>query len=356
MNWQEACFILGVQQTATQEEIHDQYMYKVQLLHPDWNANKPAPIKKKAEDELKLVNAAYNILKDTGNRQKSEAPKLAVSLRKIRFKDLELGQKKTASIEVKSVSGAYTKIWVDDAPASWLKITDIKSLTADALPLKVTLEAAGSGEPHKHYSCNLEIRLENEQTGLKDTVVVKVELWMKAEPGILKVDNKTMLKFKMVKPGSVQRKTFVVRNGGSGFLQGHIFTTRSWMNVTPNWINIPPSKRAVFTITLASEALRRGLNDKAFINIITNGGSQRVPVEVSVAPIVLSQLYSFVLYFTTICLLVISPKIFDPANLGVKYMQNPTFWVMVSAYAIFVIGSIYRLFFHKEKPAGPTDL
>jgi curved DNA-binding protein CbpA len=64
MNFEEACQILGVPFTSTREEIHAQYIYKAQLLHPDKTMGLPESVRIKAEEELKRINQAYNILKD----------------------------------------------------------------------------------------------------------------------------------------------------------------------------------------------------------------------------------------------------------------------------------------------------
>ena len=64
MNWEEACQILGVPITAKAAEIQSQYIYKAQLLHPDKTIGLPETIRHKAEEELKLVNAAFMVIKD----------------------------------------------------------------------------------------------------------------------------------------------------------------------------------------------------------------------------------------------------------------------------------------------------
>ena len=185
MYWEEACHIIGLPPTASKREIHEQYLYKVQILHPDGNSNKPLAVRKRAEEELKLINGAYNVLKDSINNPFSTPPKLEISLRKIRFKETEVGQRKSASFEVKSWGGPYSKIWIDDSPSPWLRITNIRSLTSELLPLEVTIEATGIGEPGKHHACNLRVRLENNQTETKHEAIIRVELWMQAEHGIL---------------------------------------------------------------------------------------------------------------------------------------------------------------------------
>lgn len=134
MNREEACTILGIGSAASDKEILEQYRYKVQLLHPDWNSNKPATVREKAEQELMQVNEAYNVLRELKNRSPNCLPKLKLSLKRVHFKEVALGQKKSTSFEIKSVGGAYTKIWIDDSPAPWLRVSDLRSLTGEVLP------------------------------------------------------------------------------------------------------------------------------------------------------------------------------------------------------------------------------
>jgi len=182
MNWEEACQIIGVPVTATAAEIRAQYIYKAQLLHPDKTAGLPESVRQKAQEELKRVNSAYSILKDLKNNPQANPPKLSVSPRYIRFKDVAPSQKKTTSIEIESVGGSYTKFWMDDSPAAWLKVIEVKSTTNDPLPLEVTIEATGGSTLRKQTECSLPIRLENENTKTKDEVTVRIQLQMKAAP------------------------------------------------------------------------------------------------------------------------------------------------------------------------------
>jgi len=174
MNWEEACQILGVPITAKAAEIQSQYIYKAQLLHPDKTIGLPETIRHKAEEELKLVNAAFMVIKDLKINPQNNPPKLNVSPKRIAFTDLGSGQKKTTIVKIASIGGAYTKFWMDDAPASWLKVIEVKSTTNDPLPLEVTLEATGN---NKQAKCNLPIRIENEKTKTKDEVDLKIELY-----------------------------------------------------------------------------------------------------------------------------------------------------------------------------------
>jgi hypothetical protein len=191
MNWEEACKILGVSTDASGAEINKQYIYKAQILHPDKTTGLPDTVRLKAEEELKLINVAYNLLKDPinkNNNPKCTPPKLSVSPQHIHFKDVKVKQSKTTIIKIENIGGEYTKFWMDDSPAPWLKVIEVKSTTNDPLPLEVTIEATNNSVLHKQTKCNLLIRIENEKTKIKDEITVKIELHAKAESklGILK--------------------------------------------------------------------------------------------------------------------------------------------------------------------------
>ena len=184
MDWEEACRILGVKPTASLDEIKHRYRLKAYTLHPDKTAQLPEPLRKEAAEELKLVNQAYPFLTNPLNNPFTNPPRLRVSPKHIRFKDVEMGQKKTTGFQIDSIGGAYTNIWFEKEPSPWLSVTSFESTTSGLLPIKVTLQCTGIGEPGRQYSCRLPVRLENEQTKLKDEVVVDIELWINARQPI----------------------------------------------------------------------------------------------------------------------------------------------------------------------------
>jgi hypothetical protein len=183
MDWAEASRILGVSEAAGESEVKEQYLYKAQLLHPDKNQDKPENVRKRAEGELALVNQAYAFLSNCENNPYRRPPKLAVEPAKIRFK-LNLGEKKTTTLLIKNIGGPYTSIWIDSNPAPWLTVTAANSISTERLPLEVTLEGTGTGEPDKCYTSNLGIRLENEITRAVDNACVEVELLTAAAPDV----------------------------------------------------------------------------------------------------------------------------------------------------------------------------
>jgi len=184
MNWEEACAILEIQPTATNIEIKEKWLDWNNLLHDDRVRDFPPKARALAQEKIKKINAAYDFLKNSRNRLQhvplNSPPKLSVSPQRIRFKDVGPGQRKTTTIRIESVGGSYTKFWMDDSPATWLKVVEVKSTTNDPLPLEATLEVTGNGSLRGQTGCSLLIRLEDEKSKAKDEVTVKIELCMRA--------------------------------------------------------------------------------------------------------------------------------------------------------------------------------
>lgn len=344
MIWEEACRILGVARTASAGEVQEQYLYKVQLLHPDGNSNKPAAVRKKAEEELKRVNEAHSVLMNPANNPFVNSPRMRVSSRRLRFKDLGFGEKRSATFEVGTMGGTFDKVWIDDAPSPWLKVTDIRSIGSELLPLEVQIEASGILEPSDRSSCDLTIRLENTQTGAWDEAVVTVEVWMKAAPGNLKVLLAKPVRFKGVKPGAKRNFQVELANTGRGWLRGHLSTTRPWLSVSPDSVNIGPRARSTYTVGLVTKGLRHGLTDKAFVNIITNGGDERIAVDLTTFGHPM-KLLGGLLKAAALCLVVLGPPGVAMALLPPEPWRLALFWWGVGAYIIPVaaFGTFVRL-------------
>jgi hypothetical protein len=177
MNWTEACRILGIPESATDVDIKEQYIYKAQLLHPDKNQDKPENVRKKAEAELALVNQAFTFISNPINNPYKVPPMLSIEPQGIRFKDVTIGERKVTTLTISNVGGPYTSVWIDNQPAPWLNIIEVKSITSERLPLEVIIQCTGTGEPDKLYSCGLSIKLENENTHTVDQKTVPIEMY-----------------------------------------------------------------------------------------------------------------------------------------------------------------------------------
>jgi very-short-patch-repair endonuclease len=67
-DWQDHYRVLGVDWNATQVEIKDAHRFKVFTQHPDRLRDAPESVKRRAEEELKKLNIAYEILRDPEKR------------------------------------------------------------------------------------------------------------------------------------------------------------------------------------------------------------------------------------------------------------------------------------------------
>jgi hypothetical protein len=179
MTWEDACQILGVPLTATMTEINARHLHWNQLLHPDKTSTLPQSVRAKAEDDLKKINAAYDFLKNSRNRPNYGPPRLHVTVAHVRF-NVENGEKKSTTFKISNTGGPYTSFWMDDSPAPWLKVLEVKSLSDTPLPIEVTIEATGTSVPKGHTECFLPVKIENEPTHAVDEVKIKVEINLKS--------------------------------------------------------------------------------------------------------------------------------------------------------------------------------
>jgi hypothetical protein len=344
MNWEEASQILGVPSKASKKEIHDQYLYKVQILHPDGNVNKPLAVRLKAEEELKKINEAYNVLNVSANNPFTDPPKLDISPKRIRFKEVELGERKRASFLVKSIGGAYSKFWIDDSPEQWLRVTDVQSKSGEILPLEVRIEVSGIGEPGRLYACDLAMRLESDQMQVNDEAALRIELRMKDEPGVMKLSLERDFRFKNIDP-KLLYGNFEITNIGRGPLRGHFSTTRPWLQVSPDSITISPSETRQFMFTLDARSLLIGYRDKAYINIITNGGNERISMDLSAGEIWQKKLLLPLVFALTLVPLVLI-NVFLPR---LYWNSGPVWWLASLGYLALAAWLTSRIFNRKTR-------
>ena len=281
MNWEEACRLLGVPETANKDEIKEQYLYKVQLLHPDKNLNKPDKIVRKAGEELAQVNEAYKFLAEPKN-DPNTPPVLEAAPKHIRFTDVALGEKKTTDIEVENNGGPFTNIWIDSSPEPWLAVSGVKASGSEPLPLTITLEAQGLPEVVDAMECPLRMRLKNEKTGLQDELEVVVEIVPRQITARLKV-NPRRFGFKDVTPGTIRSAVLEIKNAGPDVLHGYIESGVPWLSVSKKAISLPRrSLSRAYTVKVDPQNLPAGSRNTGRLEIVTNGGRTSIPVEMTV--------------------------------------------------------------------------
>ncbi|MCL2150417.1 MAG: J domain-containing protein [Dehalococcoidia bacterium] len=279
MIWEDACRTLGVLETATPAEIKEQYLYKVQLLHPDKTLDKPDKIRQKAEEELIGINEAYKFLSEDRNNPRNP-PKLEIAPRAVRFAEVGLNQKKETTIEIKSAGGPYTNCWIDNSPASWLAVTSVKATSSEALPLLVTIEVQGMPAVIQPERCQILIRLKNEKTGLMTEDAINVEIIPLHLIARLKIQGRK-IKFQKVPLDTVRSYVLEFGNRGPEILHGYIATNAPWLSASLSEIVLPKKAMSRCTISVDTTNLSSGLRDVGLINVCTNGGEAVIPVELT---------------------------------------------------------------------------
>ena len=189
--------ILGVDSEADADKIKKAYDNKVWILHPDRMHGAPESAQRQAEEDLKKVNAAYDVLKDPQKRKEYHddwlrregkgatpgtsndilKPKPVVKPEVIDFKNVSLEETRRATFLITNEGGPYTEIWIDDpgARGSWIRVADYYSTTSSELPMEIVIEARAE-EWGEYYSEQIAVRLDDIETH------VRIELNTKPEP------------------------------------------------------------------------------------------------------------------------------------------------------------------------------
>jgi len=187
--------ILGIAPDANADQIKEAYIYKVNILHPDRLAGMPERVRRLAEEELKKVNMAYEILTDLSKKQRydserfgstdtisdlqktkqSEKPQPEVYPEEIYFKNALPYVKQKESFFIRNTGGPYKKVLISQPP-DWIKVVKTVSLQAQSkLPMQVQIEAIGI-QWGKTYSSQIIVRLD------KSEARVRVKLSIQNKP------------------------------------------------------------------------------------------------------------------------------------------------------------------------------
>lgn len=174
--------ILGISRDATDKDIKKAYIDKCFILHPDRLQGAPESAKKRAEQELVIVNKAYEVLKDTSKRHAYDKewvvhenkPNPVVEPLKIEFKNVRPGEIRSASFVIRNTGGPYSNISIPN-PETWVRLTKWQSLsTTDELPLQVSVEVEGASTGNK-FNETIKIKLDNEEAQLPVMMRIRKE-------------------------------------------------------------------------------------------------------------------------------------------------------------------------------------
>ena len=186
--------ILGISSDATPAQIKEAYIYKVNILHTDRLGAMPERIRLRAEDELKRVNGAYEILSNPAKREEYDRnrdevtvegsrpepasrtpPKPEVHPKTIQFDQALAYVPKKGCFFVRNVGGPFKKVLIQ-TPPEWLKVVRTVPLQdGSKLPMRVDVEVAGI-QWGKVYSSEIIVRLDDKEAK------IKIKLRMQKKP------------------------------------------------------------------------------------------------------------------------------------------------------------------------------
>jgi hypothetical protein len=200
-NWEDYYQILGVDRNATPKKLKEARDYKSWLLKPERMQGVPEKHKISAEEELKRVNNAYDILKDPilrddynelwdeknqsnndnkepihTNNSTIKSQRIKVSPPFIYIGGAEAGEIKKSSFIIRNEGGHLDEQIDVNSFHPWIRIADRYRLYPNRkLPCKVDIELHGE-EWDRTYHGDIVITLDDE------AISVHVELKTKPEP------------------------------------------------------------------------------------------------------------------------------------------------------------------------------
>ncbi len=151
MDWENFYLILEVDPEASPEEIKRSYRAKALAYHPDRLYGVADEEKRLAEDKLKAVNRANEVLSDPEKRrkydrewrQRDSPPRPEIDPPVMRFDDVAPQEMVSGAFVLSNAGGPYSAIRINN-PDSWVNVTGYESLTEDdELPLRVDVEVRG---------------------------------------------------------------------------------------------------------------------------------------------------------------------------------------------------------------------
>lgn len=281
--------ILGVSPGASTEIIERAYRRLCRRFHPDVN---PHP---EAERRMKEINAAYALLVRQRRAERTEtseppprsqtyrprppraggthagAPALFVPQTQLDLGEVDSGQTPLGRIDVRNVGGGLLH-GVISSTASWLRCTPV-TFDANRLTVQVfaTVSMLAPGEVHRAM---LTIRTNG------GTAEVEVRARVRRAPAPQPVLQPTHLLLGHLPHGLVTAATVELRNAGAGTLHGTATAHQPWLRVAPTRF---VGNLLTLTVAVDLRPLTPGLDHYSAVELRTNAGTVRLPVQVYVA-------------------------------------------------------------------------
>lgn len=283
--------VLGVGLEASLPTIAAAYRRLCRRYHPDLN---PHP---DAERRMKEINAAYELLvrhrrasaaeetvtykpprgqawrqsSPRGSATRPGAPSLFVAQTRLDLGDVGPGLTPLGRVEVRNVGGGLLH-GVVSASAGWLRFTPA-TFDANRLTIQVFTEA-GMLTPGATHHATLTIRTNG------GTVQVEVQAWLRSAPQPEVVLQPATLLLGNLPHGLVTAASVEVRNAGAGTLRGTASSHQPWLRVEPtSFVGNVTS----LTVAVDPRALAPGLDHYSAVEVNTNAGVVRLPVQVYIA-------------------------------------------------------------------------
>ena len=172
--WEDLYKILEVDPQANTELIRRAYIKKARDFHPDLLSTASSDEIRVAEEKMKEINRAYEILRHPDARKqyhqswasRGAAPILEIEGAHIRIDEATPNQRYTGYFVVRNAGGPYRHIRIRN-PDTWVKVKGYQPLQKGSeLPMRVELEAEAK-EWGRLYSDTVTVSLDNQEVKVK---------------------------------------------------------------------------------------------------------------------------------------------------------------------------------------------
>jgi len=253
-----------------------------------------------AAERMRDLNMAYEVLSSSGKRAEYDRrraaarpdavgsqtapvrrsygprPRLSIEPESLQFGPLPKGSTQTAQLHI-VMEGMGSLRGSVRPNQTWLR-TSVAEAEASSCTVEVTVDTAGLRDGWRHVG-SVTIG-----TVLGSTRTIPVTVFVAPEPRpAVRVEPEVVDFGTVYGQPEVASQQFVVRNGGTGLLSGHVSISHSWLQVQPERFS---SNEQSFTVQVDLRKLKPGRRYTGRLLLETNGGVAHVPVRVRVSEIV----------------------------------------------------------------------